>query len=68
MEEADFKSFTAVSIKFGHFHSSFTIVRRDRTKISHFNSETTFRLQKAVITTLPWLKIPEIEGIFPVMA
>lgn len=62
MEEADFKSFTAMSIKLGHFHPSFTIVCRDRTKISHFNSETIFRLQKEVITTLSWLKIPGIEG------
>lgn len=63
-----FKSFTAMSIKFGHFHSSFSIVRRDRPKTSHFNSETIFRRQKAVITTLPWWKIPEIGGRFPVMA
>lgn len=67
MEKADFKSFTARSIKLGHFHSSFITVCRDDTKISHFNSETIFGLQKAVITTLLCLK-SETEGVVPVMA
>lgn len=56
MEKADLKSFTARSIKLGHFHSSFIVVCRDDTKISHFNSETVFRLQKAVLTTRLCLK------------
>lgn len=57
-----------MNIKSGHFHSGSIVVCWDLTEISHFNSETTFRLQKAVMTTLPLLKISETNGIFSVIA
>lgn len=57
-----------MNIKSGHFHSGSSVVCWDLTEISHFNSETIFRLQKAVMTTLPLLKISETKGIFSVIA